>query len=182
MKISSNRRKKILGLLALLLLLLGLAYYFSRPNLEAIAQELRAIREDANLTPEQKMEKTRGVFEKLSENQRRQLVQDELKKWHHERNAEMQKFLKMSPEEQKAYLKKRDEEKRVGPVMVKGGTAKAKGKAVTVGGGGSGGGFIFYGPGPTVHTDPGQMQKTMLDNGLSPETRAGSSYQRGLPR
>lgn len=184
MKLSANRRKNILlglGVAAMLLLLIGLVYYLCRPNLDAIAQELRAIREDPNLTPEQKLEKSREIYEKLTEDQRRQVFQNDFRKWHHERNAEMQRFLKMSPEEQKAYVKQRDkEQKRAGPVVVKGNFAtKEKGKAIAKGGSGSGGGFIFYGPGGGP-TNPDQFQKSMLDH-FSPETRAGSSYQRGLP-
>jgi hypothetical protein len=221
----NEKRKRVLlglGMAAWLLMLGSISYYLFLPDLEELSHNLRAIREDPNLTPEEKFEKSREIFSKLTPAQGRQVFQNDFKKWHHERNAEMQKFLKMSPEEQAAYVKKQDEErKRSGPIIFGGGVAVKGGAARMVSGGGggpvmtrggstdkgsgggggvavkSGGGFAaaapaggkgfvqFFGPKPDGPgggpINPGQIQKTMLDN-LSPETRAGMSYQRGLSR
>ena len=66
--------------------------------------------DDPNLTWEQKREKIREMDSRLTPSQVRQGVQIEFKQQARERNAEMHQFLQMSPEEQAAYLKKRDEE------------------------------------------------------------------------
>jgi hypothetical protein len=203
MKSSSNRRKKALialGAAAWLLMLGGISYYLCLPDLDEMSRGLRAIREDPNLTPEEKIAKSREIYAKLTRAEGRQVFQDDFKKWHHERNAEMQKFLKMSAEEQAAHVKKQDEErKRRGPIRFfiggggavqddKGGGVRlangGSGPVVAGGGagkiGGAGAQFIGPGGGPGKKTiDPKQIQKTMLDN-FSPETRAGMSYQRGL--
>jgi hypothetical protein len=193
-------------MMALLLLLGGISYYLCLPDLEEIARNRRAILDDPNLTWEQKREKIREIDSKLTPAQGRQVFQSDFKKMHHQRNAEMQKFLKMSPEEQRAYVKKQDEErKRSGPVIIGGGATikggEGNGVRITSGGGGpdmakggggavkvgGGRGYIFFGPGGGPvgpgggPPNPDQMQKTMLDN-FSPETRAGMSYQRGLSR
>lgn len=138
------------------------------PNLDEVSRQLRAIREDPNLTIEEKFEKSHEIFAKLTAGQGRQVFQNDIKKIHYEQNAEMQKFLKMSPEEQAAYLKKQVEER------------KQLGQ--------KGGGAIFLGPPGGANTNklagpanPNQMQRTMLDN-FSPETRAGQSYQKGLSK
>jgi hypothetical protein len=197
MVLSSNRRKKLLRALAVIawLLLLGfISYCLFLPDLEEVSRQLRAIREDPNLTLQQRFEQSREIYSKLTPGQGRQVFQNDLKKMHYERNAEMQKFLKMSPEEQVAYLKKQAEERKQfekkGGFVVKvpgdGGGGVAAVKSV---GGGPGGGAIFFGPpgGGNVNVrsggppNPSQMQKSMLDN-LSPETRAGQSYQKGLSR
>jgi len=188
MALSSERRKKILIALSVmvwLLMLGGISYCLCLPDLEEVSRQLKAIREDPNLTLEQKFEKSREIYSKLTAGQRRQVFQKDFKKWHYERNVEMQKFLKMSPEEQAAYLKKREEErKQLGP---QGGFAIGAGPrgggGVKVGSGGAGGGgFIFFGPGGGPGgkpSNPSQLQKNMLDD-FSPETRAGMSYQKGL--
>lgn len=205
MKPSSSRWKKALialGAAAWLLMLGSISYYLCLPDLDETSRSLRAIREDPSLTPEEKFEKSREIYAKLTPAEGRQVFQDDFRKWHHERNAAMQKFLKMSAEEQAAYVKKQDEErKRRGPVrfsFAEGGAVKddkgggvrlsngggpnmAGGRAGKVGGGGS---VQFVGPGGgpgKAPIDPKQIQKTMLDN-FSPETRAGMSYQRGLSR
>lgn len=192
MALSSNRRKKLRRALAVIgwLLLLGfISYYLCLPDLEEVSQKLKAIREDPNLTMEEKFEKSREVYSNLTSGQSRQVFQNDIKKMHYERNAEMQRFLKMSPEEQMAYLKKQAEErKQFGP---KGGFAL---KRPPGGSGGvvmskDGGKSVYFGPpGPAVGRGPGggpgnpsQMQKNMLDN-FSPETRAGQSYQKGLSK
>ncbi len=185
---SSKKQKKILLALAVIawLLLLGFtSYCLCLPDLEVISQSLRAIREDPNLTPEEKFEKSREIFSKLTPAQGRQVFQNDFKKWQHEKNREMQKFLKMSPEEQVAYLKKQDEErKKLGPqggMAIKAGKGGGGNVFKAAGGGTGGGGFVFYGPPGGKPSNPSQMQKTMLDDS-SPETRAGMSYQKGLPR
>jgi hypothetical protein len=201
----ASRRKRVLSALAVaagMLMLGGISYWICLPDLDEVSSKLRAIREDPNLTPEQKFEKSRAIFSKLTPSEGRQLFQNDFKKWHYEKNAEMQKFLKMSPEEQRAYVKKQEEERkqhrpqggfvigggpRDGAVVVKGGggggAVAVKGGGAVVKGGGKPGGFIFFGPGPGGPgggpPNPSQIQKNMLDND-SPETRAGMAYQRGL--
>jgi hypothetical protein len=166
----------------------GISYWLCLPDLDEMSRNLRAIREDPNLTPEQKIEKSREVFSKLTRSQGRQVFQNDFKKWHYEQNAEMQKFLKLSPEEQRAYVKKQDEERKhhrpQGGFAIGGGPRGDRGGgAVVKGGGARGGGFIFYGPGPGGPgggpPNPGQFEKDMLDH-HSPETRAAMAYQRGL--
>lgn len=195
---SSKKRKRKKILLALMvaawLFLLGfISYCVCLPDLEEVSARLKAIREDPNLTPEERFEKSREIYSKLTPGQGRQVFQNDIKKMYYERNKEMQKFLKMSLEEQVAYLKKQAEErkqfeKRSGFVVKPprnggGGVAMVKGM-----GGGLGGRAIFFGPPGGANTNrlagpanPGQMQKAMLDN-LSPETRAGQSYQKGLSK
>jgi hypothetical protein len=190
---SSAQRKRALvglGVTALLLLLGGISYYLSLPDLEELARKRRAIWENPNLTWEQKREGIHALDSRLTPSQRRQVSRIEFKQRAREMNAEMHKFLEMSPEEQAAYLKKREAERKrphlAGPGGGGGGVRifrAGSGAAIAGGGGaGKGGPVIFRAGGPAggpLH--PGQLQKTMLDN-LSPETRAGMSYQRGLSR
>jgi hypothetical protein len=193
---SPTQRKRVLiglGVAALLLILGGISYYLCLPDLEEMARNRRAIREDPNLTWEQKREKIREMDSRLTPRQSRQVFQIEFKQQARERNAEMHKFLQMSPEEQAAYLKKRDEEWK--QRRQQGGLPGGDGAQGGGGGGvrmvnGGGGGLVIVGggagkggsgPGGGQRVDPAQLQKTMLDN-LSPEARAGMSYQRGLSR
>jgi hypothetical protein len=199
---SSKRRKKALlalGLLAWLLLLGFGSYFLFLPSLDEVSQQLRAIREDPNLTPQEVLEKSREIYSKLTPRQGQRLSENDFKKMAHERNREMQEFLKMSPEEQLAYLKKQAEERKKmgqkdGFAVIKDGGALKPGSGGPGGGGGmpgggmfkaagggpGGGRFVFYGlPGGGGLPKPEQMQKTMLDH-FSPETRAGQIYQRGL--
>lgn len=174
-----------------------ISYCLCLPDLDEVSRQLRAIREDPNLTFAEKFEKSREIFSKLTPGQGRQVFENDLKKMHYEANAEMQKFLKMSPEEQVAYLKEMEEErKKLGPKVAfafgapvklgPGGadSGGAGGGMVTGVAGGPGGGKMFIGPpggGPPGGGpgNPKQMQRTMLDN-FSPETRAGQNYQKGL--
>jgi hypothetical protein len=200
MALSSNRRKKLrraLAVIAWLLLLGFISYCLFLPDLDAVSQKLKAIREDPNLTMEEKFEKSREVYSSLTPGQGRQVFQNDIKKMRYERNAEMQKFLKMSPEEQVAYMKKQAEERnqfgkkdgfafKPPPGGGKGGVFMMAGK-----GGPGGGKSVYFGPPDgNVHKgppggggppNPSQMQKNMLDN-FSPETRAGQSYQKGLSK
>jgi hypothetical protein len=192
---SSTRRKRarrILAVLAWLLLLGGISYWLCLPDLEEISQSLRTIREDPNLTPQEKFEKSREIFSKLTPGQGQQVFQNDMRKRHHEMNAEMQKFLKMSPEEQAAYMKERNaEQTQFGPRGFFGNKVVPPGGGgagiVTLGAAkaGSGGGAVFIGPaGAKPSGGPGntnQKQKTMLDN-FSPETRAGMDYQKGFSK
>ena len=194
MERSSGRRKKILivlGVIAWLLMLGGISYYLCLPDLDEMSRNLRAIREDANLTPEERFEKSREIYSKLTLAEGKEVFQNDFKKWAYERNAQMQKFLKMSPEEQAAYLKqKAQEQKRLGPkdgfgIVKNGGVFKAGsgnaggGMVKNIGGGPGGGGFFLSGPVGGGPKKPEQVQKTLLDN-FSPETRAGQFYQEGL--
>lgn len=199
MALSPKRRKKILlalGVTAWLFLLGVISYCLCLPDLDAVSGQLRAIREDPSLTMQQKIEKSREVFSTLTPGQARKVSQNDFKKWTHERNAEMRKFLQMSPEEQVAYVKKKEEERKQlrqqGGLWV-GGGPKGGGGAGMAGGGGavkspsggmvkSVGGALFFGAGGGPGgkpTNPSQLMKTMLDD-FSPETRAGMSYQKGL--
>ncbi len=202
MAFSSNRRKNLrraLAVLAWLLLLGFISYCLFLPDLEEVSQKLKAIREDPNLTLEEKFEKSREVYSNLTPGQSRQVFQNDIKKMHHEQNGEMQKFLKMSPEKQLDYVKKQAEErKQFGPKELRGfavkpppGGGRGGGVVMADKGGPGGGKSVYFGPpgGGGVYKgspgggpgNPGQMQKNMLDN-LSPETRAGQSYQKGLSK
>src|SRR6516165_5484413 len=58
----ASRRKRVLTVLAVaagLLMLGGISYWLCLPDLDEMSRNLRAIREDPNLTPEQKIEKSR---------------------------------------------------------------------------------------------------------------------------
>jgi hypothetical protein len=206
---SSTQRRRALIVLAvavLLLLLGGISYYLYLPDLEQMARERRAVWQDPNLTWEEKRDRILEMNSSLTPTQARQVFQIEHKLMGRERNAEMYQFLKMSPEEQTAYLKNRDEERHQhgmqgmfpggdGPRggggdgvvhMVRGGSGAGPGGggpvifggggASKAGGSGPGGGGPDGGP-----VNPGQLQKNLIDN-LSPETRAGISYQRALSR
>jgi hypothetical protein len=192
MALSPKRRKKILltlGVTAWLFLLGVISYCLCLPDLDAVSDQLRAIREDPNLTTQQKIEKSREIFSTLTPGQARQVSQNDFKKWAHERNAEMRKFLQMSLEEQGAYVKKKEEERKQlrqqGGLWAGGGPKGGGGGAGMAGGGGmvkSVGGALFFGAGGGPGgkpSNPSQLMKTMLDD-FSPETRAGMSYQKGL--
>jgi hypothetical protein len=196
---SPTQRKRALvalGVIALLLMLGGISYYLCLPDLEGMARDHRAILQDPNLTWGEKREKIREMDSRLTPAQARQVFQIEHKQRARELNAEMHRFLQMSPEEQAAYLKKRDRERNQfrqqgGSLRGEGPRGGGAGDVPHVvrgpGGGGPGGGglpvmvgFRSGGGGPES-VDPGRLQKNLIDN-LSPETRAAMSYQRGLPR
>jgi hypothetical protein len=166
------RRKRVrraLAVIAWLLLLGGISYYLCLPNLDEVSRSLKAIREDPNLTMEQKFEKTREVFSKLTPEQSKQVVQSDMKKIHYQRNAEMHKFLKMSPEEQVAYLKQQEEErkqfhKQLGPL---GGNGPKGGGGAGVSRGG-GGGPITVGGGVAMKAGSGGVRVMMADGGGGP--------------
>jgi len=161
---SSTQRKRVLlglGGAAWLLMLGGISYCLFLPDLREIAGERRAILDDPNLTWEQKREKVREIDAKLTPDQGRKVVQIDKRSFDHERNAEMHKFLKMSPEEQVAYLKKRNEERKQlqqrggfgggpgsgGPVTFRPGSS---GAGRGSGGGAGGGGPVMFRGGGTV--------------------------------
>lgn len=177
-------KKRILrALCAILFLLLlgGVSYWLFLPNLEDLARQRRAILDDANLTWDQKIEKIRDMDSKLTPEQSKQLSQIDFRRATHARNAEMHRFLQMSPEEQAAYIKREGQGK---PIRLAG--AVAGGGPVTAGGGGKGQ-HIFVGPAGSKpdfgnpFSNPGLFEKTKLDD-FSPETRAGGSYRGGLSR
>jgi hypothetical protein len=191
MRLSRERRKQILMALAVaawLLLLGGISYYLCLPDLRELARNRQAVLDDPNLTWEQKMDKLQEMDANLTPEQGHQLMQIDFKQQAYKRNAEMREFLKMSHEEQAAYLKSRNRPRRV--VMGGGGP---DGKMVTQRAE-PGGGVVFVGLRiggqhlGKAKIDPGEMQKTMLDHlspeldHLSPETRAGMTYQRGFSR
>jgi hypothetical protein len=191
---SPTQRKRALvalEVIALLLMLGGISYYLCLPDLEGMARDRRAILQDPNLTWEEKREKIREMDSRLTPAQARQVFQIEHKQRARELNAEMHRFLQMSPEEQAAYLKKRDQERN--QFRQQGGSLRGDGPR---GGGAGDVPHVVRGPGggglPNMvgfrsggvgrePVDPGRLQKNLIDN-LSPETRAAMSYQRGLPR
>jgi hypothetical protein len=138
------QRKRVLvglGVAAWLLLLGGISYSLFLPDIKETAKNLAAIREDPNLTPEQKREKSREVFSNLTEGQRQQLFENFRKERDRKGNADIRKFLKMSPQEQVAYVKKQDEERRQRWAQWRGtrGGGQRGGGAGGPGGGGAGG-------------------------------------------
>lgn len=150
---NSTQRKRVLLVLggAMWLLMLGsISYCLFLPDLREIARERRAILDDPNLTWEQKREKIREIDAKLTPDQGRQVVQIDKKSFDHARNVEMHEFLKMSPQEQAAYLKKRNEERKQlqqrggfgGGPAPRGGGRPVSGGSVTFGSGGGPGGAV----------------------------------------
>jgi uncharacterized membrane protein YgcG len=188
---------KSLGVMAWLLFVGTLSYFFFLPDLAAMNQERRAIFRDPNLTFEQKFEKMREMDAKLTPAQRKQMGELMRKEFEHKRNADMVHFLKMTPEERVAYLKKRDEEwqqrrkeweQRRQQFAKAGGNKQGNGgPGGNRGNGGPGGNRGNGGPGgggPPGGGGGGQAggaarEMSRLDSS-SPESRAGSMYQRAL--
>jgi hypothetical protein len=146
-----KRVYKGLGLTAWLFLLGGVSYYLCLPDLKQIAHDQRAIWSDPNLTPEQKVEKTRAITSNLTDEQRQQVRQIDMKERSRQSNKDWYDFSKLSTvEEQVAYLKKRDEERRQRRQQISslfrigggagGGGAGGGGGAAGGGGGAAGGG------------------------------------------
>ena len=90
----------------------GISYCVFLPDFEGTGRNLVAMRDDPNLTPEQRRDKFRETFSNLSESERRQVFEGMMKEGSRKGNLEMSKFLKMSPAEQVATLKKQDEERK----------------------------------------------------------------------
>src|SRR5262249_20379114 len=68
----SSRRKRIrraLAIIAWLLLLGGISYYLCLPDLDEVSRKLKAIREDPNLTMQQKFEKSQEIYSTLTPSQ-----------------------------------------------------------------------------------------------------------------
>jgi hypothetical protein len=142
----TQRRRVLIGLgMTLWLLMLGgVSYCLCLPDLTDVAREQRAIWEDPNLSFEEKRAKAREIDANLTDGERRQVREIGMKERMKEGNAKMFTFLKMSPEEQVAYLKKRDEEnkqRRQQWASRQGGGAGGGG----AGGGGAGGGGAIGG-------------------------------------
>jgi hypothetical protein len=138
-----GQRKRVLvglGVTAWLLLLGSISYCLCLPDLKQIAQDQRAIWSDQNLTREEKIEKTREIASKLTDGQRQQVRQIDMKERSRKGNADMQTFLKLTPEEQSAYVKKRDEERRQRWQQQGGPRGGGAGGAGGAGGGPRGGG------------------------------------------
>lgn len=139
------QRKRVLvglGVAAWLFLLGGISYSLFLPDIKETAKNLAAIREDPNLTPEQKREKSREVFSNLTDGQRQQLFENFRKERDRKGNADIHKFLQMSPQEQVAYVKKQDEERK--QRWAQWGGTRGGGQR---GGPGGGGGAVGGGPG-----------------------------------
>jgi len=204
----AQRKKTLVGLgVTIWLLMLGTgSYCLFLPDLEDLNHARNAIFQDNSLTPEQRREKLAELREKeknLTPAQRKQMREMNIKEMTRKRNKDMFDFFKLSPEEQVAYLKKRDEEwkkrrdemrkmfgdKGPGGKGGKGGNNNGgkgnggngnggKGNGGPPGGGGGppGGG---WGGGGGGGGGGNGAQAARLDSS-SPESRAGSFYQRML--
>jgi uncharacterized membrane protein YgcG len=107
----SQRRKVYIGLgvAAWLLLLGGISYCLSLPDLEGMNHERMAIWQDKNLSFEEKREKMEQLREReknLTPAQRKQMGEMDRKERTRKRNKDSFEFLKLSPEEQVAQLKR----------------------------------------------------------------------------
>ncbi|HEY7329772.1 MAG TPA: hypothetical protein VH592_19210 [Gemmataceae bacterium] len=198
----SQRKKTLVGIgVAVWLLMLGaVSYCLFLPDLDALRQERRALFADKSLSPEERKEKFAELREKeknLTPGQRKQMWEMDIKEMTRKRNKDSFDFLKLSPEEQVAYLKKRDEEwqkrreefRKMFGDKGPGGKGGNKGNGNAKGGNGNngpGGGGGGNGPGGWGGGGGGfgggggnAAQAARLDSS-SPESRAGSNYQRML--
>jgi hypothetical protein len=198
-----NQRKKAyisLGVMVWLLALGSFSYWLNLPDLEALNRERMALFQDRSLTPEQRREKFEQLREKeknLTPSQRRQMGELMRKEFDRKRNADMVDFLKMTPEQQVAFLKKRAEEwekrrkeweqrrqqfAKAGGNQGNGGGNRGNGGGNRGNGGGNRGNGGGPGGGPPGGFGGGGGANgfaNMLDRS-SPEARAGSVYQRAL--
>lgn len=145
-----QRKRTLIGLgaAAWLLLLGGISYSLCLPDLKSIDQQQRAIWQDPNLSPQEKFEKTREIQSNLTREERQKLGEMRMKEFSRKGNADMAKFLKMSPADQVAELKRQDEEWKQrrqqwaanrGGGGGGGGGAGGRGNGVAGGGGGGAG-------------------------------------------
>lgn len=194
-----------LGAAAWLLLLGGISYSLCLPDLKSIDQEQRAIWQDPNLSFQEKREKTREIESKLTREDRQQLREMRMKEFSRKGNADMHKFLQMSPAEQVASLRKQAEEwekRRQQWAANRGGGGGGGGGAngrsngggrggagrqgaasngaggQAAAGAGQGGGRGGFGGGGGGGFSNAQMRSRM--DFSSPESRAGRFYQRGM--
>jgi len=199
-----TQRKKAfisLGVAAWLLLLGSISYCLNLPDLEALNRERMALFTDRSLTPEQRREKFEQLREKernLTPAQRRQMGELFRKEMERKGNADMVNFLKMTPQEQVAFLKKRAEEweqrrkeweQRRQQFRNNAGGNRGNGGGSGNAGGGRGGGpgGGRGGGGPGGGGPPGGFGGGGGSSGFanyldrsSPESRAGRIYQRAL--
>ncbi len=187
-----RRRKALIGLgvVGWLLLLGTVSYCLSLPNLEALNRERAAIWQDKNLTPEEKMEKMEQLREKeknLTPAQRKQMREMGFKEMTRKRNKDTFDFLKMSPEEQVAQLKREAEEwaKRREEMRKfwanKGGQKGNRGNGQNGNKGGPGGGGPpgGWGGGGNANADRPEGLGQRLDS-RSPEARAGGLHKAAM--
>lgn len=188
-----SQRKKVyigLGVAGWLLLLGTVSYCLSLPNLEALNRERAAIWQDKNLTPEEKMEKMEQLREKeknLTPAQRKQMREMGFKEMTRKRNKDTFDFLKLSPEEQVAQLKKEAEEwaKRREEMRKfwanKGGQKGNRGNGQNGNKGGQGGGGPpgGWGGGGNANADRPEGLGQRLDT-RSPESRAGGLHKAAM--
>jgi uncharacterized membrane protein YgcG len=192
----SQRKKALIALcVAIWLLMLGsISYCVFLPDLEEMNHERMALFQDKSLTPEQRREKFEQLREKeknLTPGQRKQMREIGFKEMMRKRNRDMYDFLKMSPEQQVAYVKKqaaerekwrKEWEQRRKEWQAKGGGPKGgnrgNGKGGGTNNGGKGGGPGGGGGGPPGGFGGGGSAAS-LDRS-SPESRAGGAYQRAL--
>ena len=186
----SQRRKTLIGLgvAGWLLMLGGISYCLFLPDFQEINRQRRAIFEDPNLTMEEKFQKSRELDAKLTPGQRRQLAKMNNKERIAKNNSDIASFLKMTPEERVAQLKKeaeewakrREEMRKMFANRNKGGGPGGKGGGPGGRGGGPGGGG-----GPPGGFGGGggggpEADISRLDNGSSPEARSGNLYKGAL--
>jgi hypothetical protein len=197
----AQRKKALVGIgVAVWLLMLGsISYCLFLPDLDALRNERRAIWQDKSLTFEEKKEKMEQLREKeknLTPSQRKQMWEMDRKEFSRKRNKEAFDFLKMTPEEQVAYLKKQAAEREkffeeIRKMRAARGDSNGKGNGKGNGGNGGkgnggpgGGGLGGWGGGPPGGGWGGggggnAAQAARLDSS-SPESRAGGDYQRAL--
>ncbi len=187
-----RRRKALIGLgVAGWLLLLGtVSYCLSLPDLEGLNHERMAIWKDNNLSFEEKRDKMAQLDEKvknLTPTQRKQMREMGFKEMTRKRNHDMYDFLKMSPEEQVAQLKKEAEEwaKRREEMRKfwanKGGQKGNRGNGQNGNRGGPGGGGPpgGWGGGGNANADRPEGLGRQLDS-RSPESRAGGLHKAAM--
>jgi hypothetical protein len=182
-----------LGMAAWMLLLGTVSYCLCLPSVDDAKRALTAIRDDPNLTPEEKGEKSREVISNLTETQKMGMR----KEWIQKQNKTMHDFLKKTPEEQMEIMKKEVEQRKKwredvakrfpnGPPWANGGGkgGGGPGGGGPRGGGGPGGGFGGGGPGGGFGGGGpgGGGQGDMRFDTQSPESRAGQVYKGGMMR
>jgi hypothetical protein len=142
---TQTQRKRVLiglGVMAWMLMLGGISYCLSLPDLEQIAKEQRAVWSDPNLTFDEKREKFKEINSKLTDGERRQMREIGMKERERKGNADMYKFLQLSPKEQVEQLKSQDaaRKQKFQQWASKNRPSGGQGGGRGAGGGGAGGG------------------------------------------
>ncbi|MHB1426096.1 MAG: hypothetical protein ACYC3I_23280 [Gemmataceae bacterium] len=174
---TQKRRTRVgLGMAAWMLLLGTISYCLCLPSVDDAKRALAAIRDDPNLTPEERREKFGEVMSTLTDSQRDGMRKERTRKM----NSDMRDFLKMTPEQQIEQIKKEEEQwRRFRQEWANRQKTQGSGGGGAGGRGGAGGGAGGRGGPGGFGGGPGGGPDSRLDN-LSPETRAGMSYKGGL--